>query len=71
MGVLAGHHDRHVVVQDLDGQVVPLLVQEILGLLLDYYAGPVVRIDDVVAFIKRALDGAELVLEVECVVSGS
>jgi hypothetical protein len=58
-------------VQDLDGQVVPLLVQEILGLLLDYYAGPVVRIDDVVAFIKRALDGAELVLEVECVVSGS
>jgi hypothetical protein len=31
----------------------------------------VVRIDDVVAFVEGALDGAEFVLDVECVVRGS
>jgi hypothetical protein len=58
-------------VQDLDGQVVPLLTQEILGLLLKHNPGPVVRIDDVVVFLEGALDGAELVLDIECVIRGS
>jgi hypothetical protein len=71
MRVLTGNHDRHVVVQDLDGQVVPLLTQEILRLLLQNDPSPVVRIDDVVAFVEGALDGAELVLEIECVIRGS
>jgi hypothetical protein len=72
MRVLAGNHDRHVVVEDLDGQVVPLLTQEILGLLLHHDTGPVVRVDDVVAFPKSALDGAELVLNVlDCVIRSS
>jgi hypothetical protein len=58
-------------VQDLDGQVVPLLTQEILRLLLQNNPSPVVRIDDVVALVEGALDGAELVLDVECVSRGS
>jgi hypothetical protein len=60
MGVLAGDHDGHVVVQDLDCQVVPLLAEEVLGLLLQHHPSPVVRIDDVVADLERALDGAEI-----------
>jgi hypothetical protein len=31
----------------------------------------VVRIDDVVVFLEGALDGAELVLDIECVIRGS
>jgi hypothetical protein len=58
-------------VQDLDGQVVPLLAEEILALLLQYDPGPVVRVDDVVALPERALDGAELVLDVQCVIRSS
>src|SRR5215217_1937516 len=71
VGVLARHHDRHVVVQDLDGQIVPLLAQEILGLLLQHNTRPVVRVDDVVAFSEGARDGAELVLDVYCVIRGN
>jgi hypothetical protein len=72
MRVLAGNHDRHVVVENLGGQVVPLLTQEILRLLLQYDPGPVVRVDDVVALPESALDGAELVLDVlDCVIRSS
>jgi hypothetical protein len=58
-------------VQDLDGQVVPLLTQEILRLLLQDNPSPVVRVDDVVAFLEGALNGAQLVLNVDCVIRGS
>jgi hypothetical protein len=64
MGVLAGNHHGHVVVKDLDRQVVPLLAEEVLGLLLEHHPSPVVRIDDVVAYVVVARDGAELVLDV-------
>jgi hypothetical protein len=57
MSVLTRDHDRHLVVQDLDRQVVALLPQETPALLLQYDPGPVVRVDDVVAGIERALDG--------------
>jgi hypothetical protein len=60
MGVLAGDHDGHVVVQDLDRQVVPLLAEELLCLPFQHHSSPVVRIDDVVADLECALDGAEL-----------
>jgi len=36
-------------VQDLDGEVLTLLTKDLLVLLLEYLAGPVVRVDDVVA----------------------
>src|SRR5262249_45316459 len=58
-GVLARDHDGHVVVQDVDGQVVPLLAHQVLGLLLQDHARTVVRIDDVVADLEvndRCLD---------------
>ena len=61
VGVLAGHHDGHVVVQDLDCQVVPLLAEEVLGLLHEHHPSPVVWIHDVVADVECALDGAQLV----------
>jgi hypothetical protein len=49
-------------VQDLDGQVVALLAEELLRLLADHDAGPMVRVDDVVARLECALDGADLVI---------
>jgi hypothetical protein len=52
-------------VKDLDRQVVPLLAEEVLCLLLENHPSPVVRIDDVVAYFVGALDGAELVLDVD------
>jgi hypothetical protein len=36
-------------VEDLDGEVLLLLTEDLLALLLEDLAGPVVRIDDVVA----------------------
>jgi hypothetical protein len=36
-------------VQDLDGQVLTLLAEDLLLLLLQDLAGPVVRVDDVIA----------------------
>src|SRR5687767_14591822 len=65
MRVLTGNHHGHVVVEDLDRQVVPLLPQELLGLALLDHPGPVVRIDDVVARLKQALDGADLVADLD------
>ena len=51
-GVLGRDHHRHVVVQDLDGQVLALLTEQILRFLLEDLAGPVVRVDDVVAALE-------------------
>jgi hypothetical protein len=50
-------------VQDLDRQVVPVLAEEVLGLLHEDHAGPVVRIDDVVADLEGALDGGKVVVD--------
>jgi hypothetical protein len=36
-------------VEDLDCQVVPLLAEEVIGLLPQHHPSPVMRIDDVVA----------------------
>jgi hypothetical protein len=52
-------------VEDLDRQIVPLLTQELLRLLLQDDPSPVVRVDDVVAFLERALDGAKRRVEVD------
>jgi hypothetical protein len=74
-------------VQDLDGQVLPLLAEDLLLLLLQDLAGPVMRVDDVIADLildllrlprdLKALDGllpvccGNGVLLVLCVVCGS
>src|SRR5512144_334681 len=58
-GVLAGDHHGHIVVEDVDGQVVPLLSHQVPRLLLQDHARTMVRIDDVVADLKvndRRLD---------------
>jgi hypothetical protein len=47
-------------VKDLDREVVTLVAQEILALSLQDHPRPVVRIDDVVADLECALDGADL-----------
>jgi hypothetical protein len=49
-------------VEDLDGQVLPLFPQKVLALLLQYYAGPVVGVDDVVALLEVA-DKLDVFLE--------
>jgi len=51
-GVLARDHDRHVVVQDLDGEVVALGPEHLAHLLLHHDAGAVMRIDDLVAALE-------------------
>jgi hypothetical protein len=61
MSVLARDHYRHLVVQDLDRQVVALFAEESLALPLQHDAGPVMRVDDVVAGLERALDGTQIV----------
>ena len=68
--VLARDHHRHVVVEDLDGQVVTGLTHELPGFLQDHDAGTVMRVDDVVAFLVRALDGRDL-LELDLLLSAS
>jgi len=52
-------------VEDLDGQVVALLTQELFGLPALDYSGPVVGVDDVITGVEYALDGAELVTDLE------
>ena len=59
-GVLARDHDRHVVVEDLDREVVAPLTEQLLGLLLDDYSGPMMRIDDVVSLFEYALNRGHL-----------
>jgi hypothetical protein len=49
-------------VEDVDGQVVPLLPHQVPGLLLQDHTRPVVRIDDVVADLE--VDQRRLYLEV-------
>jgi hypothetical protein len=50
-------------VEDLDGQVIAALAEDLLLLLLDDLSGAVVRIDDVVA--DREVDALRLSLELE------
>jgi hypothetical protein len=47
-GVLGRDHDGHLVVEDLDGEILAALAEHLLDLLLEDLAGAVVRIDDVV-----------------------
>ena len=47
--VLARDHDGHVVVEDLDREVLLLLTEDVLVLLLDDLPGAVMRVDDGVA----------------------
>jgi hypothetical protein len=61
--VLARDHDRHVVVEDLDGEVLARLTQDLLLLLLDDLAGPVVRVDHVIAHL--VLDVGDLTGDLE------
>ena len=49
IGVLDGDHDGHVVVEDLDGEVVALLAEHVFLLDLHDLAGAVVRIHDLVS----------------------
>src|SRR5919106_45716 len=55
LGVLRRDIDGHVVVQDLDRQVFPLLAEDRAGLLLHHLAGSVVRVDDLIANSEQAL----------------
>jgi hypothetical protein len=56
VGVLARDHHRHVVVEDVDGEVVALLSHQVLGLALQDHSCAVMRIDDVVSNLESALD---------------
>src|SRR4051812_27756487 len=62
--VLAGDHHRHVVVQDLDGEVLALLTEHLLQFLLEDLPRPVMGIDDVVADLELDVDDLDLDLEV-------
>jgi hypothetical protein len=55
--VLARNHDGHVVVQDLDGEVLALLTEHLAPLLLEDLTGPMMWIHDVVT--KLELDVLE------------
>jgi hypothetical protein len=48
-GILGRDHHGHVVVQDLDCQVLALVTEYVLHFLAEHLAGAVVGIDDVVA----------------------
>jgi hypothetical protein len=54
VGVLAGDHRGHPVVEDLNRQVVAVLSEKMLGLLLDHDARAVLRVEDVVADLEVA-----------------
>jgi hypothetical protein len=51
-------------VQDLDGEVLPLLTEDLLTLFLEHLAGSVVGVDDVVAHLERDVLDFDLDLEV-------
>ena len=55
IGVLDGDHDGHVVVQDLDGEVVALLAEHFLLLDLHDLARTVMRVDDLVSDLVQRL----------------
>ena len=60
--VLARNHHGHVVVKDLDGQVLALLTEDLLHLLLEDLPRPMVGVDDVIADVVLLL--RRLTLEV-------
>ena len=63
MRVLAWNHHGHVVVKDVDRQVVALLTQQLLRLLLEHDSSAVVRVDDVVSDLEldqRNIDDFEV-----------
>jgi hypothetical protein len=51
-------------VQDLDGEVLPLLTEDLLALFLEHLAGSVVGVDDVVSHLERDVLNFDLDLEV-------
>jgi hypothetical protein len=51
-------------VEDLDRQILAALAEDLLLLLLDYLAGAVVRIDDMVADLEVDVDDLSLDLEI-------
>src|SRR4051812_24602889 len=65
-GVLARDHDGHVVVQDLDGEVLALLTEHLLQFLLEDLPRAMVGVDDVVADLE--LDVHDLDIDLEVVV---
>ena len=62
-GVLTRDHDGHVVVEDLDREVLAHLAEDVLLLLLDDLAGPMMGIDDVVADLE--VDALDLARDLE------
>jgi hypothetical protein len=50
-------------VEDLDGQILAALAEDLLVLLLDYLSGAVVRVDDIVT--DREVNALRLSLELE------
>jgi hypothetical protein len=66
MRVLTRNHHGHVVVEDLDREVVTGLSHDLLGLTQENYSGAVVRIDDVVALLEGAFDD-DLLFELDLV----
>jgi hypothetical protein len=60
MSVFTGNHDGHVVVKDLDRQVIPALPEELLALPQEDDARSMMRVDDVIALLEGALHGVEL-----------
>ena len=55
VSVLTRDHHGHVVVEDVDGQVVAAFSHQVLGLLLQDHACAVMRIDDVVTDLEVAV----------------
>ena len=61
-GVFARNHHGEFVVEDLDREVLTLLPHQLTGLFLHHQAGPVMRIDDLVALLEVA-DVFDVLLE--------
>src|SRR4051812_37900343 len=62
-GVRTRDHHRHVVMKDLDREVLAHLAQDVLLFLLDHLAGPVMGIDHVVTDLE--IDVLDLTLDLE------
>src|SRR5204863_384663 len=68
-GAVGGNHDRHVVVENLDRQVLPYLPQYFLLLLLEDLPSAVMGVDHLVPYLvidRRAVNDDYLVLLVQC-----
>src|SRR4051794_7939204 len=74
-GVRARDHDGHVVMKDLDREVLAHLAEDVLLFLLDHLAGPMMGIDHVVADLEIDVDDLALDLEIldvnGCIGNGS